>query len=744
MQPNEWLEIIDQCYLEDFIRLGGAAVKFAVPNESVLVSRLMDGLPVISKNRGYVYCAVDAVDVKLHMIDKLIHEVAKQVDWDRLARSFVSLVLVENDYRIPEDPGQFGLRSIAELNQRDERELRREIASWLDKAILNEYAMCREFRFAMKRLCVAQLEMQDDEALRFEREAIIEWLTGDLRRISTIKSALIFQKIARHNARFILYSMAHWLKMNGYSGLVLALNISRYLTIKRPKENDGTNYYSKAAVMDLYEVIRQFIDSADELKHVLIAVFGPIEFLSCEKRGVQIYPALKMRMIDDIRDRTRPNPMASLARISCVADTPLLSRMICHAEEHQIPGIRAMEALRSGVPNQDAVKALGSDQSHIEDQFLNLLWNTTDEPETKATGFVIAGGFGSGKSHLLEFLKHRAMASNCVVSKIVISKETPFHDPVKLFKAALESAQIPQKNGAPVQEIVDGLNSDSKRYRAFREWVNSPESGLNAQFAATLFLYEKLPRDIELRNRILRFWTGDPIGMREIRKNLKYCGETASFQIERIKKRTLFEQRFKFISAMIRAAGYDCWVLLFDEVELIGRYSVLQRAKSYAELPRWIQRSRGIDTYGTVNVIAITDDFASAVIEGKDDFEKIPNKLRSRGTEEDLKRARLAEKGMKILLKDAKHLHQPDTGGIALTRQNLGQIYERAFNTQPDLTKSSMEILSTTQMREFVKGWITEWDLNRFDPDHKVNIESMAYQPDYSEDRDLENSAQDD
>ena len=31
------------------------------------------------------------------------------------------------------------------------------------------------------------------------------------------------------------------------------------------------------------------------------------------------------------------------------------------------------------------------------------------------------------------------------------------------------------------------------------------------------------------------------------------------------------------------------WLLLFDEVELIGRYTLLQRGRSYAELARWLQ-----------------------------------------------------------------------------------------------------------------------------------------------------------
>jgi hypothetical protein len=46
-------------------------------------------------------------------------------------------------------------------------------------------------------------------------------------------------------------------------------------------------------------------------------------------------------------------------------------------------------------------------------------------------------------------------------------------------------------------------------------------------------------------------------------------------------------------------------------------------------------------------------------------------------------------------------------------------------------------------MREYVKGWITEWDLNRLDPTQKVEIELTEIRQDYSEDIELEGSQED-
>ena len=95
---------------------------------------------------------------------------------------------------------------------------------------------------------------------------------------------------------------------------------------------------------------------------------------------------------------------------------------------------RAVEALRSGVPSRDAVAALGSGQSDIEDRFLGLLDGLGSTRAAATRGLLLGGGFGSGKSHLLEHLAHLALEHNVAVSRVVISKETPLHDPAKVLR----------------------------------------------------------------------------------------------------------------------------------------------------------------------------------------------------------------------------------------------------------------------------------------------------------------------
>ena len=144
---------------------------------------------------------------------------------------------------------------------------------------------------------------------------MIDWLRGDLRQITRLRSALIFRRIARHNARHFLCALPRWLVRCGHRGLVLDLDLTRLAVARRPPIDDAVGfYYSKAAVMDSYEVLRQLIDATDELTSCCVAVLAPPSLLTDESRGLGAYNALKLRIWDEVHDRRRDNPFSSLVR----------------------------------------------------------------------------------------------------------------------------------------------------------------------------------------------------------------------------------------------------------------------------------------------------------------------------------------------------------------------------------------------------------------------------------------------
>ncbi len=400
---------------------------------------------------------------------------------------------------------------------------------------------------------------------------------------------------------------------------------------------------------------------------------------------------------------------------------------------------RAIEALRNGVPNRDAVRALGCNQPDVEARFREQLAavESATEGEDQVRGLLVAGGFGSGKSHLLEYLEDLALTQNFVVSRVVISKETPLYDPAKVFRAAVESANVPGRTGMAIPEIALRLRQDSRPYAELYKWANHPESSVAAIFPATLMLHERLNNDPELAEQIRNFWAGDPLPISRVREGLRQIGEAAAFSLKSVKARDLTEQRFAFVSRLIQGAGYRGWILLIDEVELVGRYSLAQRGKSYAELARWLGRVEGLQLPGMTTVAAVTDDFALAVLQQKGDRDYVGAKLRDRGTDEFRTLAARAEAGIRIIERESVTLRPPTKETLLETYERLKGIHARAYAWDPPAVGSA-DLATSRAMRSHVRRWINEWDLKRLFPGATVDTEEQELRPTYEEDLALE------
>lgn len=415
--------------------------------------------------------------------------------------------------------------------------------------------------------------------------------------------------------------------------------------------------------------------------------------------------------------------------------------------EAQVQNWRAIEALRAGVPNRDAVQSLGSSQSAIEERFRRQLAAVREgfSQGTAAEGTLIAGGFGSGKSHLLEYLQHIALENNFVCSKVVVSKETPLYDPAKVYKAAIQSAKVPGRTGAALTEVAHRLNDfNSLPYAQFYQWVNQQGNGLNTRFAATVFVFERGKGDgnPEVADRIIQFWSGNPIAVGELRGWLREWGEAATYKIDKVSVKELALQRYRFVPRLIVAAGYAGWVILIDEVELIGRYSLKQRAKSYSEVARLMGKLAGDSIPGLTTVLSITDDFESAVIQApRNDEEKIPGKLRAGGQDAEGLLASQAERGMRIIQRDKMLIEPPTEATIHEIYDKVRAIYGKAYGWHSPMDYQPPD--KTKQIRQHVKRWINELDLKRLYPDYKPEIEVTVLRQDYSERPELEAPAED-
>jgi hypothetical protein len=313
LTAESYAEFVAKEYLGDFVRAGGAAVRFVVTGSDEVAQRWHRNLSSAAAGEGYLYVQMDASEVRVHLIDQLWAAVSRQVDWLDLARRQVRLAWEALGLSAAAtDP--LTVAAVAEQHEVDVREAARSMRRQLESALLNDPSLAREFRLAVLRLCQAELATGDVRA--DERSAVLAWLRVEPVALRTLRTASLHGRIGRHNARSMLLSLTSWRARIAGTGLILVLDVSRLAVGRRPPVDERTGvYFSKSAVLDAYEVLRQLVDATDSLRSAFVAVTLPPELVTDEIRGLPAYSALQLRIVDEVRDRRRANPFAALVRL---------------------------------------------------------------------------------------------------------------------------------------------------------------------------------------------------------------------------------------------------------------------------------------------------------------------------------------------------------------------------------------------------------------------------------------------
>jgi hypothetical protein len=310
---KEYSAFVADAYLSDFIANGGAAVKFVAWPDRDAMEELRDDLRARCKNLGFTFASVDSAQTKMSLIQQVFFSLAAQIDWKDLARK-VDVSLAAELHYLP-DGGPLTVSAIAERNEVDQNMVRRDMRRSLTKKVIKNYSLAKDFRVAMAHLCLA--EMEEGALGQQSGASILDWLRGELKLISALKEMQIYQRIGRHNARVMLTSTARWLRFTGQNGLLVFLDLRGMAPSRRGDVAEGELYYTRNALLDAYEVLRQFIDATDEMEDLMVVVAAPNTMLDeFSNRSMFQYRALSNRIRDDVHDRSRANPYAPLVRLA--------------------------------------------------------------------------------------------------------------------------------------------------------------------------------------------------------------------------------------------------------------------------------------------------------------------------------------------------------------------------------------------------------------------------------------------
>lgn len=368
----------------------------------------------------------------------------------------------------------------------------------------------------------------------------------------------------------------------------------------------------------------------------------------------------------------------------------------------------AIESLRSGVPSRDAVAQLGTTQHDVRERFEEALDAIVEGQGT--TPLVISATFGAGKTHLLNYLQALAAREGFVCSYAVISPEMPLGNAHLVVKALSEAAHAPGQTGKAVRALASGLKTDGDQYRRLQEWARHAQ--IDDRFRALLHLYEAFRADEEFRVQTLNDLEGRPLLKTVIKKRLKQINEAAAYDLSGPRNALLAHDRIRLLAQFFRACGCKGWVVLFDEMERVGKFSLNQRLAAYSELGWW--REAAARAGGALlPVFTTASGFVQESVTGGTHDEQ---RLSSVAEERD-QRARYGIE----MLKSPFRLESPTRQQEEEIKYRVKAIYEEAYGAPaPDLPDARRDV--RISIRSEIRRWITLWDLHRFYPDYRADV----------------------
>jgi hypothetical protein len=374
----------------------------------------------------------------------------------------------------------------------------------------------------------------------------------------------------------------------------------------------------------------------------------------------------------------------------------------------------AIESLRSGVPSRNAVAQLGTTQHDVRERFTEALDAVAEG--RGASPLVLSANFGGGKTHLLNYLQSLAEREGFVTSYVVVSPEMPLGNGALVVKAISESAHAPGQTGKALRALAADLRTDSQSYRELVAWAR--DTKIDDRFNALLHLYEAFRADEEFRTQILNDFEGRGLLKTIIKNRLKLINSAAAYDLSGPRSAFLAHDRIRLLAQLYRACGCKGLVVLFDEMERVAKFSLNQRLAAYQELGWWraaVERTGG----ALMAVFTTASGFvAESVTGGTHDEQRIAAAAQGYARDE---RDALALQGID-LLKSPLRLEPPTPDEEEEVCYRIKAIYEQAYGLSvPNLPIARGDV--RISFRSEIRRWITLWDLARYYPDYRADVE---------------------
>lgn len=336
---------------------------------------------------------------------------------------------------------------------------------------------------------------------------------------------------------------------------------------------------------------------------------------------------------------------------------------------------RIIEALRSGVPS----RAVGQYFSEARPRIMKEI---SDRMETicesqKSGGMVISGKYGEGKTHLLNTVFNIAQSNHMVVSYLSLSKETPMDKLYLIYQRVISNTYLPQHQQPGFMQIMENMTANSpiasemiayaakhletdKLYYLLRSYLNTEDA--DEKFLLQADLEGDFIANAPLK-KIYRRIFNHPVKYNVNFSKTKHC-----------------QDYFSFMSHLFHQMGYQGWVILVDEAELIGRMGKKARLNAYRNMARFLMPGEGMEA--VFSLFALSASYGEDVIEGKHDYENLAELFPD--DQEPMK-------SVLDLLTKAQQLHPLSKSEICEVLAKLQDFHGRAYGWHPQISIETLE-----------------------------------------------------
>lgn len=270
-------------------------------------------------------------------------------------------------------------------------------------------------------------------------------------------------------------------------------------------------------------------------------------------------------------------------------------------DDRRRSAISVVESLRSGIPSRASTRELSDLRPSLTQPIKQDLAELAQGNIPK--GRLIWGAYGQGKTHALTTIEHLALDAGFAVSRVSLSREVSCHHLFNFYGRVASAIRTPKSQilgiGRSLDKKTAGDLPDSRIQDHNRYIHPLPAIVLEDYFYAN---------GGEEQDLLYGDLMGTRLAMPELKRIHRNCRQETLPKFEvTFGVRKHGAAYFGVMADVLEWCGYKGWVILIDEVELIGRLGKVGRLDAYQNL-NWLLNWSDKMPYPiyTVGVVALS------------------------------------------------------------------------------------------------------------------------------------------